>query len=502
MNIFPKVLYWSANKVKLMPSDAVWQDPYVPLPPRQSNIAVVTAIVVTFVVAVVLDVLVPRGYGVGFLFLVPLIISMYLRNQKVTIAIALIIVPAIIIGFFVSPPGDLSASIFNRAASLVIIVITTYFVVLRIKDERLIYVYAKKAEEGRQYLREIIDTIPIPILVYDTIGNPLIANPPARALWKERPPQPGREIEGEICRLGTKEKVTPDDYAISRLLRGASIRDEQVDIYFSDGTQKTLLIYAAPIKGKDGYLASGVVAYLDITEIAELRNNLQRSNEELQQFAYVASHDLRQPLATISSFLELLQERYRGKVLDEKAERFIEMAVCGSRHLAELIDSLLQFSRVSQDTEAFQPTDMNRVIDQVEKNLAAIIDQSKAVITYDLLPVINAAPQQMVHLLQNLISNGIKFRGKEAPEVHVSTEKKDGYWQFSVRDNGIGIDPKYRDKLFQMFSRLHSQQEYEGTGIGLALVKRIVERHGGRIWFESEVGKGSTFYFTIPISGQ
>ncbi len=240
------------------------------------------------------------------------------------------------------------------------------------------------------------------------------------------------------------------------------------------------------------------MAYLDITEIAELKNELQRSNADLQQFAYAASHDLRQPLATISSFMELLGDRYKGRVLDEKAERYIENAVNGSKYMAALIEDLLQYSQVSQGGEQHEPTDMNLSLEQVQRNLAASILSSGATITHDRLPVINAAPIQMVELLQNLIANAIKFRGKESPRVHVSAERKDGFWQFGVRDNGIGIDPAYKDKLFNMFSRLHSQQEYEGTGIGLALVKRIVERHGGEVWFDSEPGKGSTFYFTIP----
>jgi signal transduction histidine kinase len=452
----------------------------------------------TFLVAILFDIIFPRGYGTGFFFLIPLIISTYVLNEKATIAIALLATLAIILGFFVSPPGDLSASIFNRLASLTILVITTCLVVVHIRDERLVYDYAKQAEEGRLYLKRVIDTIPIPILVYDAEGNPIISNPPAQALWKGRPPQPGKEIDGEVCKLGTKEKITPDEFAISRLLRGALIKDEQVDVIFSDRTQRTLLIYAAPIMGRDGSLTGGVVAYLDITEIVSLKNELQRSNEELQQFAYIASHDLKQPLGTISAFMELLGERYRGKVLDEKAQMYIEHAVNGSRQLAKLIDSVLKFSKISQDEEAFQQTDMNLTLNQVEKNLTASIEESKAIITHDALPVVYAAPQQMIHLLQNLVSNGIKFRGQDVPRINVSADRIDGYWQFSVSDNGIGIDSKYQDKMFKMFSRLHSQQEYEGTGIGLALVKRIVERHGGKVWFESEVGKGSTFYFTIP----
>jgi light-regulated signal transduction histidine kinase (bacteriophytochrome) len=234
-----------------------------------------------------------------------------------------------------------------------------------------------------------------------------------------------------------------------------------------------------------------------VSNLNEKTKELQRSNSELQEFAYAASHDLRQPLATVSAFMELLRDRYRGKVLDERAEKYIENAVNGSLHMAALISDLLQYARVSQDVEQRQPTDMNQVLDQVEKSLAAALFDSNAVVSHDFLPVVNAAPNQMGRLLQNLIANAIKFRGKEDPRVHVSAERKNGFWQFSVRDNGIGIDPQYADKLFKMFSRLHSQTDYEGTGIGLALVKRIAERHGGKAWFESEPGKGSTFFFTI-----
>jgi len=476
--------------------------PSGPIRYRRGDVIAIIGIVLTFILAVVIDTSVPRGYGAGFLFLTPLIISMYLRSQKATIAIALFTIPAIVLGFFVSTPGNLDASVFNRSASLVIVAIAAYLVVDRIKGERLVYDYAQRTEEGRQYLQGVIDTIPIPLLVYDADGNPEIINPPAQALWKGRPPQPRRETEVEICKLGTRERVTPDDYAISRSLRGAHIRDEQVDLFYPDGSRKTLLIFAAPITGTDGRLTGGVVAYLDITEIVVLKNELQRSNAELQQFANIASHDLKQPLTVIGSYLGLLQERYKGKELDEKAEGYIENAVKSSQHLADMVDSLLQLSRVSQEEANFRPTDMNKVMNQVENNLATLINETKAAVTHDHLPIVNAAPEQMVHLLQNLVSNGIKFRGKETPLVHVSAIRSAGCWQFSVQDNGIGIDPANKDELFKMFSRLHSQQEYEGTGIGLALVKRIAERHGGKVWFESEVGKGSTFFFTIPISQQ
>jgi signal transduction histidine kinase len=225
---------------------------------------------------------------------------------------------------------------------------------------------------------------------------------------------------------------------------------------------------------------------------------LQRSNDDLQQFAYAASHDLRQPLTTVSSFLGLLKDRYEGKVLDEKAGSYIERAMQGSDRMADLIEDLLQYSRVAQSGEGLKTTDMGEVVGLVKMNLAANIEESKAVISHDRLPEIDASPNQMVQVVQNLVANAIKFHGTEEPRVHISAERMNGYWQFCVRDNGIGIDPQDRDKLFKMFSRLHSQEEYDGTGIGLALVKRIVERHGGTVWFESRPGEGSEFFFTVP----
>ncbi len=211
--------------------------------------------------------------------------------------------------------------------------------------------------------------------------------------------------------------------------------------------------------------------------LKSMNEELDRSNTDLRQFAYMASHDLRQPLTTITAYLEILQERFRGKVMDEKAESFIEKAMDGSKHLNEMIDSLLQISRVSREEGPFEPTNMNLVLEQVERNLATSILESEAVITHDELPAINANPKQMVHVLQNLISNGIKFHGDETPRIHVSATNEKGFWQFSVRDNGIGIVNGQQDEIFRMFSRLHSQEEHEGAGIGLAIALRIVERH-------------------------
>ncbi len=224
---------------------------------------------------------------------------------------------------------------------------------------------------------------------------------------------------------------------------------------------------------------------------------LNRSNEDLTNFAHLASHDLKSPLNTVSAFLQLLQQKYRGKVLDQKAEEYIAHAVRGSLHMASLIDDLLRYSSIDQGRVESGPVNMNEVLEQVKESLGATVLELGAAISSDPLPTVNANRSQMVHVLQNLVANALKFHGPEPPAVHLSAVSDEEGWRFSVKDNGIGIDPKYADKLFKMFSRLHSQDEYPGTGMGLATVKKIVERHGGHVWFESEIGKGTTFYFTI-----
>jgi light-regulated signal transduction histidine kinase (bacteriophytochrome) len=224
-----------------------------------------------------------------------------------------------------------------------------------------------------------------------------------------------------------------------------------------------------------------------------------RSNSELELFAYVASHDLQEPLRMVTSFTQLLEKRYKNK-LDKDADEFIEFILDGATRMQSMINDLLQYSRVGTRSKPFKLTDFESVFGQSLVNLKIAIDENNAIITHDPLPTLMADSMQMIEVFQNLISNAIKFRSKESPQVHVSALKKRNEWVFSVRDNGIGIAPEFFDKLFIIFQRLHSRSEYPGTGIGLAVCKKIVERHGGKIWVESEPDKGSTFYFSIPDS--
>jgi light-regulated signal transduction histidine kinase (bacteriophytochrome) len=227
---------------------------------------------------------------------------------------------------------------------------------------------------------------------------------------------------------------------------------------------------------------------------------LSRSNAELEQFAYVASHDLQEPLRMVSSYVQLLEKKYRDQMGDE-ADEFIEFAVDGARRMQELINDLLDYSRVGRFGKPFETVDMNDVLATALANLGVAIDTHQATVTHGDLPVVRGDRVQLVQVFQNLISNAIKFRGPEAPRVEVKGRREGDEWIFSVVDNGVGFDQSYSERIFQIFQRLQSRAESEGTGIGLAIASRIVQRHGGRIWAESEVGKGSVFYFSIPAEG-
>lgn len=236
-----------------------------------------------------------------------------------------------------------------------------------------------------------------------------------------------------------------------------------------------------------------------LTAESRQRQELTRSNAELEQFAYVASHDLQEPLRMVTSYLQLLERRYKDK-LGADANEFIAFAVDGAARMQTLTNDLLTYSRVGTRGSSFSPTDIAVILDRAIANLKLVIEESGAAVTYDHLPTVMADATQLTQLFQNLISNAIKFRGKTPLEVHIEAERQDQAWLLSVRDNGIGIDPQYAKRIFLIFQRLHSRAEYSGTGIGLAICKKIVERHGGHIWIKSELGQGSTFYFTIPDS--
>jgi len=283
------------------------------------------------------------------------------------------------------------------------------------------------------------------------------------------------------------------------VLSGSTVRQER----YIPRTGKTYDVMNTPLRNSDGSVDK-LVILRDISErkhgeeeLMQLSDELRRSNADLQQFAYAASHDLQEPLRVIAGFIKRLEKRYRDK-LDEKAHEFIDYAVEGVGRMQMLIRDLLAYSQVETKGKRFEPTNCGEVVEQALFSLQSAVEESGAEVTYDILPSVMADNSQMSRLFQNLIGNAIKFRGKDMPRIHIAAEHTGNEWVFSVRDNGIGIDPEYFDRIFVIFQRLHSREEYDGTGIGLAICKKIVEHHGGKIWVESEPGRGSTFYFSVP----
>jgi len=334
-------------------------------------------------------------------------------------------------------------------------------------------------------------------------------------MWRDFTGQSEDQIQG----WGWIDAVHPDDrektaQAWDRSLQSRSLYETEYRLRCRDGEYRDVAVRGVPVLEVDGSIREWVGTCTDITdrkraeaEIARYRENLEelvaqrteelaRSNRELEQFAYVASHDLQEPLRVVASYTQLLEGQYKGR-LGEEADEFLHYIVDGVQRMQQLISDLLSFSRVGNRGKPLRPTDTGVVVERVLANLQKAIEETGAAVTHDPLPTVQADETQLVQLFQNLIGNAIKFRGQQPPRIHVSAEAQDRRWCFSVRDNGIGIEPQYWEQIFAIFQRLHTRKKYPGTGIGLAICKKIVERHGGRIWLESRKGEGTTFFFTI-----
>jgi PAS domain S-box-containing protein len=299
-----------------------------------------------------------------------------------------------------------------------------------------------------------------------------------------------------------------DRQRVEQEMRGATSASGGYETSFRvkwpDDSMHDLSARGKVVRGADDGQTRMTGVIWDVTErkraeerLARLLKELERSNKELELFAYVASHDLQEPLRMVSSYTQLLERRYSEK-LDDDAREFIAYAVDGASRMQRLINDLLEFSRVSTRGKPLAKTNVAEILGNVRANLSVAIEESGALVTNDFMPVVTVDPGQLGQVLQNLVGNGIKFRNGTRPHVHVRATETPEHWEFSVSDNGIGIEPQYFERIFVIFQRLHTAGDYQGTGIGLALCKRIIERHGGRIWVESTPNEGSTFSFTIP----
>jgi PAS domain S-box-containing protein len=355
-------------------------------------------------------------------------------------------------------------------------------------------------QESEAKYRTLIQNIPQKIFHKDRDSHYLYVNDNYAADFGLSPSDFVGKTDYDFYPPELADKYRTDDKAV---MDSGELKEVE-ESYLNQGATRWVQTIKSPIIDNNGQVNSLLGIFWDITEkklaeesLHEALENLSRSNQELEQFAYVASHDLQEPLRMISNYVQLLARRYKGQ-LDEDADDFIHFAVDGAERMKALIIDLLTFSRVSTRGKPPEPVDMGVILKTVRNNLEVTISETGANIIAGEMPTVEADPTQMVQLLQNLIGNAIKFRGAQPPEIHISAQEDDSVWTFAVSDNGIGIESQYFDRLFKIFQRLHDKEDYPGTGIGLAVCKRIVERHGGKIWVESEFGNGSTFYFTLP----
>jgi PAS domain S-box-containing protein len=266
----------------------------------------------------------------------------------------------------------------------------------------------------------------------------------------------------------------------------------------SGGEFSWLTVNTEPVFAENSHELSGVIiSFVDSTELIKLNNSLTASNKELEELASIVSHDLQEPLRMVDSFLDLLEKRTKDQ-LDETSLQYIHFAVDGSNRMRIMIEDLLQYSRVGTTKKDFSDIDLNEVVQYVSRVLEEETKKSQAVITVNPMPVITANKTLITQLFVNLVGNALKFHGDKAPNIELGFTKDASEWTFYVKDNGIGIKPKDMDRIFIIFQRLHNKKKYPGTGIGLAICKKIVDMHKGKIWVESEPGKGSTFYFSLP----
>ena len=452
----------------------------------------------------VLDLSLPLGVAAGIPYVAVVLLSLWSPNRLLPLFLACLCSGLTIVGFFWSPQdGELWKVLTNRFLALAMVWVTA-----------ILLFFWKRTEEQRtetlQRLSTVVTSAVDGIVSIDENGTVETFNPAAERLFG----YPADEVVGKnVAMLMPSPYHEEHDGYIERyrttgVAKIIGIGREVV------GRRKDATIFPLELAVSEMWIRNRqkfTAILRDVTErkawetsLSSLNQALEaratelaRSNLDLEQFAYSASHDLREPLRGIMGCLQLLEGRYKDR-LDAKAHEFISHSIDGAEKLDALIDGLLNYSRIGTHGKNLARADCAIITDRVLANLKPMIDEAGAVVRVDGLPTIECDSTQMLQLFQNLLGNAIKYHREEPPQIHISAQQVDHEWRFAIQDNGIGIDMKFADRIFVIFQRLHGRAKYSGTGIGLAICKRIVERHEGSIWVESEPGKGSTFYFTIP----
>ncbi|MFM9966618.1 MAG: sensor histidine kinase [Planctomycetaceae bacterium] len=356
------------------------------------------------------------------------------------------------------------------------------------------------AEEAATFFRSMVDHVPIGISRTDLGGHFVYVNEEfCQMFGASADDLLGQSQDKLVPQLAAKQSGS-----IIRRVVDLGQPEERIEKLMIGDREQYMKVIRTPVKDAQGQVIGIQSLLLDVTELKQAQHgleryaqNLERSNVDLQQFAYVASHDLQEPLRAVSSYCQLMEKHYSGK-LDERAMQWLQFVVSGAKRMQRLVRDLLTYARIDNQAESWITVDCNSICRLALDNLSQLITESGAKVTVGNLPIVWADATQLEALLQNLIGNAVKFRGNRPPRVSITAKQVESNWLFAVSDNGIGIKPEFHERVFEIFKRLQSHDQYQGTGIGLAICKRIVERYGGRIWVESQFGQGSTFYFTLP----
>ncbi|MGH2574325.1 MAG: sensor histidine kinase, partial [Ignavibacteria bacterium] len=358
----------------------------------------------------------------------------------------------------------------------------------------------EKLRESEERLQSIIDNTTAVVFLKDINGSYLLVNKQFENLFN---------ISREKIRWKTDYDIFPKEMADVFRTNDKNVLETRKPLTLeevapqSDGLH-TFITVKFPLLNSVGfpYAVCGIAT--DITDKKKVEKELRKYaedlaliNEELYVFSYASSHDLQEPLRNIENFITLLQKNYKRK-FDKNIQKEINLAEDGVIRMSRLINDFLMYSRVTADTSKYEQSDLNNIVSNAVSNLRTAIKETKAKINFEKLPTVLCQPLQVTQVFQNLISNAIKYKSGGLPEINIKAERKDSQWIFSVSDNGIGIEPWNQERIFLVFQKLHDHKKYPGSGIGLALCKRVIEKHNGKIWFESEAGKGTTFYFTLP----
>lgn len=469
----------------------------------ERGIIVLLCLLVTGIFA--LDLLTPVGVADGILYVTAVLMTPWLSNKRAPFIVAGGCTVLTILGVVLSPginvvySGSIIAwnAVINRIYAIVILWATA----------GLSHQYCRKNEHSLR-LASIVESSDDAIIGQTLQGRITSWNKGAERIFG----YPEQEVLGKFMTiLFPPDRFFEEPEILGKLQRGEKVVSFETIRRRKDGTTLPVSVTISPLIDRWGKLVGASKILRDISKEAHMKNlmavqslvlarhaaELKHSNEDLEQFAYIASHDLQEPLRTIHGFTQLLDSRYRDR-LDDQGREFIGFVTDAASRMQTLIQDLLKYSRIQSQDFKTSPVDTEEVLTDILKHLLLTIEEKQATVTHDPLPTVQSDKGHFHHLLQNLLTNALKFVGPESPRIHISARESDSEWIFSIQDNGIGIEAEFNDRIFLPFKRLNNREEYPGTGIGLAICKKIVERRGGRIWVESEAGHGATFTFSLP----